>query len=332
MATKNRFIIKRKDSTDDDVVIESEGLTIGRLIGNDLLLNHRSVSRTHAGIKEAGGDFWLFNLSTSNGTLLNGELVDKAPLEDGDVIQLGRYLLQVKYLQNALALTVEMEMEQQPLEGRTTLLHTPGGDESQVGTALLHMPGTSTVTRGGTRRLEGTGLLTGMLPGLDEQALKVFWDKRKREAGKIAEKTPLHPRGPRRVGKSQFNWRPTLDLRKLWRKSYFSWGVIIVAVLAIAALFIHSDAYSPGEISDVHKATTVSEQGLAFAARANGGSCAECHTATQAIETKCASCHQTETFTPAISKVHTDSGLNCSSCHGDHMWSYFNHGNVGSAM
>ena len=62
--TKNRFLIRRRDSDNavDDIVLESEGLTIGRLVSNDLVLNHRAVSRTHAGIKEIKGEFWLFRL------------------------------------------------------------------------------------------------------------------------------------------------------------------------------------------------------------------------------------------------------------------------------
>src|ERR1044071_347663 len=111
MAGTNRFFIKRKDSEVDDVVVESEGLTIGRLITNDLVLNHRTVSRTHAGIKEINGEYWIFNLSGSNGTLLNGELVDKTPLADGDAIQIGRYILLVNYEQNGLSIAVEMEMD-----------------------------------------------------------------------------------------------------------------------------------------------------------------------------------------------------------------------------
>src|SRR4029078_13613374 len=83
MAGRNRFIIKRNDLAVDDVVLESEGLTIGRLINNDLVLNHRTVSRTQAGIKEINGEYWVFNLSSSNRTVLNGELVDKTPLADG---------------------------------------------------------------------------------------------------------------------------------------------------------------------------------------------------------------------------------------------------------
>src|SRR5947207_2581449 len=72
----SKFIITRKDQEIDQIVIESEGLTMGRLTGNDLVLNHPTVSRTHAGIKEVSGDYWIFNLSQANGTLINGEQVD----------------------------------------------------------------------------------------------------------------------------------------------------------------------------------------------------------------------------------------------------------------
>ena len=91
---KNRFLIRRRDMDNavDDVVIESEGLTIGRLVSNDLVLNHRAVSRTHAGIKEIRGEFWLFNLSQSNGTVLNGELVEKTALRNTELAAVERHL------------------------------------------------------------------------------------------------------------------------------------------------------------------------------------------------------------------------------------------------
>src|SRR5215471_8155363 len=99
MELKGRFIVSRKDQVSqvDDVFIENEGLTIGRLIGNDLVLNHRAVSRTHAGIKRVQDEYWLFNLSESNGTILNGQLVARVALADGDVVQIGPYLLRVNY-------------------------------------------------------------------------------------------------------------------------------------------------------------------------------------------------------------------------------------------
>jgi thioredoxin reductase len=332
MAAKNRFIIKRNDLTVDDVVVESEGLTIGRLISNDLSLNHRTVSRTHAGIKEFNGEYWIFNLSSSNGTVLNGELVDRTPLADGDVLQIGRYILRINYIQYALSITVEMEPEAQLQDAHAGVPPSapgPAADEAGRATQLFKRV-TPHAPKAPTRQLHGTGLLTGVLAPQAEQALMIFWEKRKREAGKIAEKSPMHPRGDRRVGKSQFNWRPTRDLQKLWRKSYFAWGVVIVAGVSIVALFARMDAYSPGGISSPHTATQVSERGIAL--KANGGSCTECHRATTSIQANCTSCHQTPAFEPSVSRVHTDSGLTCVSCHGEHLGASFRPGLVGSAM
>src|SRR5262245_60372501 len=121
---KSRFIIKRRDGETavDDVIIETEGLSIGRAIQNDLVLNNRAVSRTHAGIKQLGADFWIYNLSTSNGTLLNGELVEQTPIQDGDHIQIGPFILNASYADNSLQITVEREIEVRPQAGQTGLL------------------------------------------------------------------------------------------------------------------------------------------------------------------------------------------------------------------
>lgn len=335
MAGTNRFFIKRKDIEVDDAVIETEGLTIGRLITNDLVLNHRTVSRTHAGVKEIKGEYWIFNLSGSNGTLLNGELVDKTPLADGDAIQIGRYVLLVNYVQGGLSVAVEMELDAHGLEGRTGVIQTvSASDESSAATMKMEKIPLNLKKflrgGGGSKKLQGTGLLTGILSAQDEEALKVFWEKRKREAGKIAEKTPLRPKGDRRVGKIQFNWRPTRDLRKLWRKSYFIWGALVVAVLSLAALAVYNQVYSPGAISSPHSSNEPSARDISL--RANSGSCSECHSPTASIQSKCVDCHKTHSFEPAISKAHTGAGLECVSCHGEHMGADFRPGLVGSAM
>jgi thioredoxin reductase len=328
MAANNRFIIKRKDITVDDVVLESEGLTIGRLISNDLLLNHRTVSRTHAGIKEINGEYWVFNLSSSNGTVINGELVDKTPLADGDVLQIGRYILRINYVEGALAITVEMEQDAQLAE-RGAPPPAPTADEANRATQVFQRVSLPRVNPP-TRQFQGTGLLAGVLPPQAEQALMVFWEKRKREAGKIAEKSLLHPKGDKRVGKAQFNWQPTRDLRKLWRKSYFVWGGLIVAVISVVALAAYNRAYSPGGISGVHTTNQLSTRSIAI--RPNGAACAQCHSPTTSIQANCASCHKTASFEPSVSKAHTDAGLTCVSCHGEHMGASFRPGLVGSAM
>ncbi|MFY9556387.1 MAG: NAD(P)-binding domain-containing protein [Blastocatellia bacterium] len=323
MASKNRFVIKRKDSDAaiDDVMLESEGLTIGRLIGNDLVLNHRAVSRTHAGIKVLGSDFWLFNFSQSNGTSLNGELVDKTPLADGDVVQIGPYLMRVNYLAQALAITVERQLQVQTTEGSVVLPTAPGaGGEEDAGATIIiktpAIPGTRISTPSGSIRAQGTGLLTAVIQAADEKALEVFWKNRKREAGKIEAKTPLHPRGGQKVGKAQFNWKPTLDLRHLWKKSYFVWGAIGSLVAAVVALIVYQGAYSPGPVSTAHTLSTVSTRGIAD--RANENSCSNCHGVTAGMQDKCISCHSTAKFRPMIYQAHDRENIACSSCHTEH--------------
>ncbi|MEK6325407.1 MAG: NAD(P)-binding domain-containing protein [Acidobacteriota bacterium] len=323
MATKSRFIIKRRDKSVDDIVLESEGLTIGRLTGNDLVLNNRAVSRTHAGIREFDGEYWIFNLSESNGTVLNGWLVDKTPLLDGDVLQIGPYSLLANYAKQALSLIVQMDTEIHPVEGgatrmlfeedlgKTVMVKIPAGVKKQV------------VAPGGTKRFQmGTGLFSAVPPTFDEQALNVFWDKRKREAGKIAPQTLLHPRTNKKVGKAQFNWRPSLDLRRIWRKSYFYWGAGVVALLSIIAVIIYENAYSPGLVSTAHTSSQMSARAIAL--KPNQNSCSNCHGVSEGMQDKCITCHTTpatqtaQGFIPVVFDKHTRENIGCTGCHVEH--------------
>lgn len=311
----SKYELRRLDLNLDPVVIETEGLTIGRLLGNDLCLNHPTVSRTHAGIRNIEGDYWIFNLSEANGTLLNGQPIDQTPLADGDVLQIGPFFLQVRYGADVLHLEIELTVNPLPTE-------PPGTGEMQATMILepgqllqLQRAGKGT---GGTRRLSATGLLTGILSPGDAQALKIFWEKRKREAGKLTARSPLRPqRGGLRPGKAQFNWVPTRDLEQPWPVSLFVWGSAVVGLLAVMAIFFRTSAYSPGELSLAHDRRDLATM-PAVATRANAGSCTTCHTATGAIETNCASCHTTPAFDSGVSAVHQKAGIGCIQCHSEH--------------
>lgn len=316
----SKFIITRKDLNTDPVVIESEGLTIGRLTGNDLALNHPTVSRTHAGIKEVNGDYWIFNLSNANGTLLNGDLVESTPLADSDTIQIGPFFLHPAYTSEGFALTVEMSVSSMPMEAPGTTTAAPPGEGSK--TVMLSQPAQrEKPTPQGTRRLSGTGLLSSALPQMDQQALKVFWDKRKREAGKLAEESPLKPRGGRRLGKAQFNWRPTRDLQRPWPMTVFSWGALIVTALSVVAVFAFKDAYSPGALSTAHARRDLSSTQpiQAIARTPNAGACTTCHAVKASMPESCAACHTTTAFHSSVSDKHMAAGLTCTACHtGEH--------------
>jgi thioredoxin reductase (NADPH) len=331
MVTKPRYIIKRKDgdAAIDDLTLESDGLTVGRLISNDLVLNHRAVSRTHAGIKAVSGDFWLFNFSRSNGTSLNGGLVDKAPLADGDVVQIGPYLMRVNYLPRALSITVERQLQIQTFVGSIVLPTAPASavedPDSTIRIMASATPGTRTVTPSGIVRVQSTGLLTAAIPAVDEKALEIFWNNRKREGGKIEAKTPLHPRSGRKVGKAQFNWRPTLDLRRSWRMSYFVWGGLGSLFACLIALVVYHGAFSPGPVSSAHTLTAVSTRSIADHA---SSSCSNCHGVIAGMQDKCISCHSTDTFRPVISEAHNRENIECTSCHTEHQGSDIRQGLV----
>jgi hypothetical protein len=318
----SNFQIIRSDLSLDPVLVQSDGLTLGRLIGNDVVLNHPTVSRTQAGIKELASEFWMFNLSTANGTILNGELIDSSPLADGDIIQMGPFFLTIRYVEGGLKLVIELSVAPLPLDatqaGATaTLVPEKLDKDKTVRLDLAAFRQRQKTTPRGTRRLSSTGMLTTRLNRNEEMALRVFWDKRKREAGKLIPDSPLIPKERGRLGKAQFNWRPTRDLLRSWRPSLFVWGCILVLGLSAVSLVVYMDAFSPGDISSPHVRTTMSSA-AAIALKPNGASCSNCHSVRASVEENCIACHKTPAFEPSLSEVHSKAGLRCVTCHTEH--------------
>lgn len=63
---------------------------LGRTDDNDIILEHRSVSRNHAKLVREGERVRILDLKSANGVLVNGEEVEQHVLKAGDVIELGR--------------------------------------------------------------------------------------------------------------------------------------------------------------------------------------------------------------------------------------------------
>src|SRR4030081_2273920 len=68
-------------------------LTIGREEGNILRLNDERVSRFHAKVQIDADDFILTALESTNGTRVNGTVVQIRRLRYGDRVSVGRSLL-----------------------------------------------------------------------------------------------------------------------------------------------------------------------------------------------------------------------------------------------
>lgn len=71
-------------------------LSIGRTEGNDLVLNHPSVSRRHARIEERAGGWWIVDLKSTNGVKVNGNLTTESKISAGDTILVGSVQLEIK--------------------------------------------------------------------------------------------------------------------------------------------------------------------------------------------------------------------------------------------
>jgi len=79
-----------------EVPVDRDWLVVGRGRGADLVLAEPTISRTHAaiGFEESEG-FFVQDLGSTNGTLVNGSREKRRPLSNGDEIQMGRLHLRV---------------------------------------------------------------------------------------------------------------------------------------------------------------------------------------------------------------------------------------------
>lgn len=78
------------DSQNYEYNIDEPEITVGRDASNDLYINNDNISRKHFKIYYQSRNFFIEDLKSTNGTLLNGVLIsDKEQLNNNDIIQIG---------------------------------------------------------------------------------------------------------------------------------------------------------------------------------------------------------------------------------------------------
>lgn len=90
----------------DEVVIKEVQLTkdkttLGRRPYNDIVIDNLAVSGEHAVLQMTGGEVFLEDLNSTNGTYLNGKAVKKQQLQNGDSIEIGKY--KIKFVGDGVA-------------------------------------------------------------------------------------------------------------------------------------------------------------------------------------------------------------------------------------
>src|SRR5690606_33219209 len=83
--------------------MNKERYTIGRLPDNDIHIDNMAVSGHHALIINILNDSFLEDLNSTNGTYVNGKLVKKHALQNGDVVTVGKHALKYSNDKSAAA-------------------------------------------------------------------------------------------------------------------------------------------------------------------------------------------------------------------------------------
>jgi pSer/pThr/pTyr-binding forkhead associated (FHA) protein len=73
--------------------LSGEKMTIGRSPETSVFLDDVTVSREHATLVRRGGDWYLDDAGSLNGTYVNRQRVDSHRLADGDELQIGKFKL-----------------------------------------------------------------------------------------------------------------------------------------------------------------------------------------------------------------------------------------------
>ncbi|MBV9370028.1 MAG: FHA domain-containing protein, partial [Frankiales bacterium] len=87
------LVVKRGPNAGSRFLLDKDVTTAGRHPESDIFLDDVTVSRRHAEFGRAGDTFSVRDVGSLNGTYLNRERIDDAPLSNGDEVQIGKFRL-----------------------------------------------------------------------------------------------------------------------------------------------------------------------------------------------------------------------------------------------
>ena len=74
-------------------LLDQDVTTAGRHPDSDIFLDDVTVSRRHAEFRREGSGYTVHDVGSLNGTYVNRERIDAAPLSGGDEVQIGKFRL-----------------------------------------------------------------------------------------------------------------------------------------------------------------------------------------------------------------------------------------------
>ena len=90
----SKLILSLEGQVIREIELNKGRMTIGRKPHNDIQIENLAVSGEHAAIATILNDSFLEDLDSTNGTLVNGSPVSKHVLQNGDIIEIGKFRLE----------------------------------------------------------------------------------------------------------------------------------------------------------------------------------------------------------------------------------------------
>lgn len=119
-----RLILSLDGQTLAEYNMTKERYTVGRLPDNDIRIDNAAVSGHHSLIINILNDSFLEDLNSTNGTYVNGKLIKKHALQQGDVVTVGHH--QLRYVDDQVQDETEDEFE------KTMVIEPSGKAEQRV--------------------------------------------------------------------------------------------------------------------------------------------------------------------------------------------------------
>ena len=149
----SKLVLSLNGVVQGDYPLTKERMTIGRKAENDIAVDNLAVSGKHALIITILDDSFLEDLGSTNGTFVNGKVIKKHALRNGDVISIGKH--EIRYV-NEHATADDDEFEK-------TIIMRPGtaSAAAALAKAIGQYVNWAKLWCGGFAELAAHGLATG---------------------------------------------------------------------------------------------------------------------------------------------------------------------------
>ncbi len=90
-----KLVIFLDDKVLKEVVLNKDRITLGRRPHNDVVIDNLAVSGEHAVLLREGEGYVVQDLGSTNGSYINGKPIKRAPFNEGDSLDIGKYTLRL---------------------------------------------------------------------------------------------------------------------------------------------------------------------------------------------------------------------------------------------